>query len=355
MMAGEMIDWPLAKRLAGLVAGHPDAPAPRADMQALADESEQLVVAYTGLAPAAPLPPAEPIERPEWIEANVGAMRALLDPALEHVGDELGPAKPALRLAAGVVLTGEVGVILGFLAQRVLGQYDLVLLDSAPSERPPRLLFVMPNLGAAVGAFGADEQEFLMWVALHEVTHAVQFGGVPWLQPHLAGMVRELLASAELRIDAKRALRMPRAEDFKRLVAAVREGDFVSLVASPQERATLDRMQATMAVLEGYAEHVMDAVGAQRLPSLPQLRAALDARRRSQSAPARLLQRLLGLEMKLRQYEQGKRFCDAVVREGGIEALNRVWSAPEAMPSLAELDDPSSWLRRTAVPPRLSA
>ncbi len=135
----------------------------------------------------------------------------------------------------------------------------------------------------------------------------------------------------------------------------MRAGDVFSLVASERERATLDRMQATMAVLEGYAEHVMDAVGAPLLPSLPKLRAALDARRRSQSAPARLLQRLLGLEMKLRQYEQGKRFCDAVVREGGIEALNRVWQSPESLPTLTELDHPSSWVRRTAVPPLLSA
>lgn len=350
-----MIDWPLAQRLAGLVAGRPDAPTPRADLQALATDSEQRVVAYTGLVPRTPVPPAEGIGRGEWIEANVGAMRTLLDPALEHVGDQLGPARAAMRLGAGVVLTAEVGVILGFLAQRVLGQYDLVLLDSAPSERPPRLLFVLPNLGGAVRAFGADEHEFLTWVALHEVTHAVQFAGVPWLQGHLAGMVSELLASAELRIDAKRALRMPRTDDVRRLADAVRSGDLVSLVASPRERATLDRMQATMAVLEGYAEHVMDAVGAPLLPSLPKLRAALDARRRSQSAPARLLQRLLGLEMKLRQYEQGKRFCDAVVRAAGIDGLNRVWDSPDALPSQAELDDPSRWLRRTTVPPSLTA
>jgi coenzyme F420 biosynthesis associated uncharacterized protein len=350
-----MIDWPLAQRLARYVAGEPDARSPRMDLQPLAADSAERVIAYTGLVPARELPPAEGIGRAEWIGANVGAMRALLDPPLEKVGEGLGPARQALRLGAGVVLTAEVGVVLGFLAQRVLGQYEVVLLDSTAEERPPRLLFVLPNLGGAVNAFGADEREFLTWVALHEVTHAVQFGGVPWLQPHMASMVRELLSHAELRIDATRALRMPRSGDLRRLVDAVRTGDLFSLVASPQERETLDRMQATMAVLEGHAEHVMDAVGAPLLPSLPRLRAALNARRRSASAPARLLQRLLGLEMKLRQYEQGKRFCDAVVREAGIGALNRVWSRPEALPSSAELDDPRSWLERTDVPPLLSA
>jgi len=350
-----MIDWFLAQRLARYVAGEPEGRPPKADLRALAADSAERVIAYTGLTPAHTLPPAEGIGRAEWIAANVGAMRALLDPPLAKVGEGLGPARHAMRLGAGAVLTAEVGVVLGFLAQRVLGQYELVLLDTAPEDRPPRLLFVLPNLGNARRAFGADEREFLTWVALHEVTHAVQFAGVPWLQPHMAGMVRELLSHAELRIDTRRALRLPGTDDVKRLADAVRSGDLVSLVASPQERATIDRMQCTMAVLEGHAEHVMDAVGAPLLPSLPRLRAALDARRRSQSAPARLLQRLLGLEMKLKQYEQGKRFCDAIVSEAGVEALNRVWSGPEALPSSAELDAPSTWIERTHVPRRLSA
>jgi len=350
-----MIDWFLAQRLARYVAGEPEGRPPQADLQALATDSAERVIAYTGLAPARALPPAEGISRAEWIAANVGGMRALLDPPLARVGEGLGPARHAMRLGAGAVLTAEVGVVLGFLAQRVLGQYELVLLDTTPEDRPPRLLFVLPNLGNAGRAFGADEHEFLTWVALHEVTHAVQFAGVPWLQPHMAGMVRELLSHAELRIDTRRALRLPGTDDLKRLADAVRSGDLVSLVASEQERATIERMQCTMAVLEGHAEHVMDAVGAPLLPSLPRLRAALDARRRSQSAPARILQRLLGLEMKLKQYEQGKRFCDAVVREAGVEALNRVWSGPEALPSSAELDAPVTWLERTHVPRRLTA
>lgn len=350
-----MIDWFLAQRLARYVAGEPETRPPRLDLGALARDSAERVIAYTGLTPARELPPAEGIGRAEWIAANAGSMRALLDPPLQKVGDGLGPARHAMRLGAGAILTAEVGVVLGFLAQRVLGQYELVLLDAAPEDRPPRLLFVLPNLGSAGRAFGADEHEFLTWVALHEVTHAVQFAGVPWLQPHMAGMVRELLSHAELRIDTRRALRMPSTDDVKRLAAAVRAGDLVSLVASSQERETVERMQCAMAVLEGHAEHVMDAVGAPLLPSLPKLRAALDARRRSQSAPARLLQRLLGLEMKLKQYEQGKRFCDAVVREAGVEALNRVWSGPDALPSSEELDAPLRWLARTDVPRRLSA
>jgi coenzyme F420 biosynthesis associated uncharacterized protein len=342
-----MIDWIVAERIARYVAGTGDAKPPKVDLAALAAESEQRVVAYTGLEPARPLPAPEGIERREWVQANLGSMRALLDPVLERAGSGLGPLKPAMQIVMGFALSAEVGVVVGYLAQHVLGQYELVLLDEATEERPPRLLFVLPNLGAAVQAFGADEQEFMTWVALHEVTHAVQFAGVPWLHGHVAGLIRELLKSAELRLDRERKLRLPTREGVSRVAHALRHGDLISIVTSPAERETLDRVQAVMAVIEGHAEHVMDAVAPDLLPSLPKLRAAIDRRRKSQSGLNRLLAKLLGLELKLRQYEQGKQFCDAVVQEGGVEALHRVFSSPEALPTLEELDNPSTWLART--------
>lgn len=344
-----MIDWFLAERIAAYVAGHTDARPPVADLPALAAESERRVTAYTGLTPARPLPAPEGVDRREWVRANVAAMRTLLEPLLEHAGTGMRPLRPAARLALGVVVTGEVGIVLGYMAQRVLGQYELVLLDEATDPTPPRLLFVLPNLGQAVRAFGAHEQEFVTWVALHEVTHAVQFAGVPWLHGHLAGLVRELLASAELRIDAKPSLRWPSRPEVRRVTGALRRGDLIGIFATAGERATLDSVQAVMAVIEGHAEHVMDAVAPDLLPSLPSLRAALDRRRRSQSAMSRLLARLLGLELKLRQYEQGKFFCDAIVRAAGTRALTHVFSGPEALPTLAELALPAAWLARTGL------
>ena len=135
----------------------------------------------------------------------------------------------------------------------------------------------------------APEEEFLTWVALHEVTHAVQFSGVPWLQPHMAGLVSELLNSMELRLETPRRLRMPSRAEVTRIAGAVRRGDIVGIFASAGERATIDRVQAMMAVIEGHAEHVMDAVAPELLPSLPKLRAALDRRRHAQSVRSRLL------------------------------------------------------------------
>jgi coenzyme F420 biosynthesis associated uncharacterized protein len=341
-----VIDWILAEKLAGYLAGTGDAPPPKADLDALAKESETRVVRYTGLRPRTELPPPEGISRKEWVASNVASMRVLLDPVLERAGKGLGPLKPAMQIGVGLIVTTEVAVVLGFLAQRVLGQYELVLLDEAVEDRPPRLLFVLPNLGQAVQAFGADEQEFITWVALHEVTHAVQFAGVPWLHPHMAGLLKELLKTAELRLDQPRRLRVPTREELKRVATALRKGDLISLLTSDAERETLDKVQATMAVIEGHAEHVMDEVAPDLLPSLPRLRASLDRRRRSQSGLSRLIARLLGMDMKIRQYEQGKFFCDAIVKARGRAALDRLFSGPEALPMLSELQEPDAWIAR---------
>jgi coenzyme F420 biosynthesis associated uncharacterized protein len=306
------------------------------------------VSAYTGLSPARPLPAPEGVSRREWVSSNVAAMRLLLDPVLEKSTQGLGPLRPAVQIGMGLVISTEMGVVLGYMAQRVLGQYELVLLDEAVAERAPRLLFVLPNLGQAVSAFGAQDEEFMTWVALHEVTHAVQFSGVPWLHGYLSGLVRELLQSAELRLDTPRKLRLPSGAEIKRVGEALRRGDLIAIVTSHAERATLDRVQAVMAVIEGHAEHVMDAVAPDLLPNLPKLREAIDRRRRSQSGLSRLLGKLLGMDMKMRQYEQGKIFCDAVVRQRGVAALHHVFSGPEALPSLEEIRDPRAWLARTA-------
>jgi coenzyme F420 biosynthesis associated uncharacterized protein len=341
-----VIDWVLAERIARYVAGTGDEQLPTADLVALTEESERRVTAYTGLEPARPLPPPEGISRREWVKSNIDAMRQLLDPVLDRAGEGMGALRPAVEISLGLMLSTEVGVVVGYLGQRVLGQYELVLLEEV-EDRPPRLLFVLPNLGQAMRAFGAEEKEFMTWVALHEVTHGVQFAGVPWLHGYVGGLVRELLKSAELRMDNQRKFRIPTMDEVRDMLGALRHGDLISIVTSPAERETIDRVQAVMAVIEGHAEHVMDEVAPDLLPSLPRLREALDRRRKSQSMLSRLVAKLLGLDLKLRQYEQGKRFCDAVVDLAGPDALRYVFSSPEALPTLEELEAPGKWLERT--------
>ena len=334
-----MIDWTLAGQVARGIANLQPAgdPAPFERLSAPAAESERLVSAYTGLT-AASLPVAEPVGRPEWIDANLRGLAGVLEPVGDRIGSKLGP----LGGAAGALLAIEAGAISGFLGGRVLGQYEFPVLDPAG---PARLLFVTPNLGHAANTLDADADQLLRWVALHETTHALQFGGVPWLREYLAGMVRELLDA--LQVDTRGAFRMPDLSDLRGLVERLRSEGLAFVAVGPERRAVLENAQAFMALLEGYAEHVMDAVGADLLSDLGSMRAAMDRRRTERSGLLRVLERLIGMDLKIRQYQQGKAFCDAVVARGGIAALNRAWAGPESLPTMAELDDAPAWLART--------
>jgi coenzyme F420 biosynthesis associated uncharacterized protein len=339
-----MVDWSLAAQVArGVSALQPSGnPAPFERLTAPAAESERLVSAYTGLTTATPLPVAEAVGRDGWIDANLRSLRGVLDPAAERVGARMGMLAGPMGAVVGGVLAVEAGAISGFLAGRVLGQYEFPVLDPSAA---PRLLFVAPNLAQAAEAMEVDADQLLRWVALHETTHALQFGGVPWLRQHLAELVGELLAALDM--DPGRFLKLPDLSDLRGLVDQVRENGLAGLGVGPERRELLERAQAFMALLEGYAEHVMDAVGVELLPDLPELRAALQRRRTERTGFLRVLERLIGMDLKLRQYEQGKAFCDAVVALGGIDALNRAWRGPEALPTLAELDDALGWLART--------
>lgn len=344
---GPMVDWQLAAKVAeGVAALQPSGdPAPFQALVRPADESERLVSEYTGLKPAAgALPVAEAVDRGEWVEANLRSMRGVLEPAAARASERMGPLGGVVGGAAGAVLAVEAGAISGFLAGRVLGQYEFPVLDP---DAPARLLFVAPNLGHAATTLDAEAEPLLHWVALHEITHALQFGGVPWLRGHLAGMVRELVAALDVD-PGKLFSGLPGLDDLRGLVETVREAGLAAVVLGPERREMMDGVQAFMAVLEGYAEHVMDVVGAEVIEDLPRLRAALERRRADRTGLLRLFEKLVGMDMKLRQYEQGKRFCDGVVDLAGIAGLNRVWESADRIPTIAELDDPAGWLARTA-------
>jgi coenzyme F420 biosynthesis associated uncharacterized protein len=346
-----MVDWSLARQLARFAAGAGATP-PKlgsVDFQRLVDETEGHLREYTGLTPVDPIPAPEPVSRTEWAEVNVDSLGTLIGPVADRLGSRLesaGPFSGALRAAAGATVAAEIGLVLGYMAQRVLGQYELSLLEP---ERTPRLLLVEPNLAKAIRDLDVDRDSFLRWIVLHEVTHVLQFQGVPWLREHMGSLLREYLATMELRVERGAAGGLPSLPNPADLLERFREGGLVALVQTREQRRIFDRLQAVMSVIEGYSEHVMDAVGERVLPSYAGLRDSMERRRRSRSAPERALQRLLGLDMKMRQYELGKRFCDAVVERHGIDALNRVWDAPEALPTLAELDDPDAWVARVGA------
>jgi coenzyme F420 biosynthesis associated uncharacterized protein len=316
------------------------------DLAAVSAEMEPQVADYTRLELAAPVPGPELLSRDEWAGMNLDTLASLLDPVAGRLEARLefaGPLAGALRAGARATLAAEAGLVIGYVSQRVLGQYELSLLQP---EVAPRLVFVAPNLERAVRELGVDRDSFFGWIVIHELTHVFQFQGVPWLRDHLGSLIRDYLDTVEVRIERGSAGGLPSLPDPARLVEAFRDGGLAALVQTREQRDLMNRMQGAMAVIEGYSEHVMDVLGERLLPAYAGLRAAMDRRRRSRSAPERIIERLLGLDLKMRQYDLGKRFCDAVAREGGIEALNRVWASPEALPSARELSAPDAWLSR---------
>ncbi|MGH2798516.1 MAG: zinc-dependent metalloprotease, partial [Thermoleophilaceae bacterium] len=293
----------------------------------------------------------------------------LLDPVAERLEGRMefaGPLAGALKAGAAATLAAEAGLVMGYVSQRVLGQYEVSLLGPMPNRAhsaepsasglaPPRLLFVGPNLRKAVREMRVEPEPFHRWICAHELTHVFQFQGVPWLREHMSAMVREYLSTVDVRIDRGAAGGLPSMPNPARLVEAFREGGLAALVQTREQRALMARVQAAMAVVEGYSEHVMDAVAPEAIPGHEKLRSAMDARRRSRSAPERIVERLLGLDFKLRQYELGKRFCDTVADAAGMEGLNRVWESPEALPTAEELSQPAAWLERLGPAPAAAA
>jgi coenzyme F420 biosynthesis associated uncharacterized protein len=351
------VDWQLTARIARSAAGdngaaRSTAPPRLAEVAAAAREQ---VIAVTGLEPRAELPPAEWIDRGAWIDANLATMRKTVGPALESAGDADPPAPGSfaarVQQAGGAVVAAEIGGLLGLFARRVLGQYELDLTDP---DAPPRLLLVGPNLDRAAGELGADRDNLVTWVTLHEVTHAVQFGAVDWLRPHLGGALQSLLSAMDVRLDPTALLRA-NLDDLKALAGSVREGGLVGAVIGAERKAILDRVQGTMGLVEGHAEWAMDRAGEDVVPDVAALRDAMDRRRDDRAPLWRILDRLLGFDLKLKQYAQGRQFCDAIVAARGETGLRDAWSSADLAPSSAELAAPATWLARTAPPPAEAA
>lgn len=291
------------------------------------------------------VPEVAVVSRREWVERNLAAFSRLLEPAerriaskLERIGaDELGPT-----LARRLVAT-ETGALLGFLARRVLGQYELVLPTGDDSDS---IAFVGANVLQLERNHQLRPAEFRMWLALHEATHRAQFVGVPWMRGHFMGLVEEMVENSEP--DPGRLKRVVRKllENRKAGEPLVDERGLLGLFASPSQSAILDRIQSLMSFLEGHGHVVMDRIGARHLVSQARMSNILKTRRSDPRTAA--LYRLTGLEMKIRQYELGEKFVLGVERVAGWDHLAAAWSDPEALPTLSEIEDPRQWLARVA-------
>jgi coenzyme F420 biosynthesis associated uncharacterized protein len=316
------------------------------DLTVAVPRSEELVAAHSGIPAPAPVRWGV-VDRATWVEANIRGMNTMIAPLAERIGKRMDTMPLPTRWAQTAVVSAEVGALLGFVSRRVLGQYDLLVAEDDVKGTP--LYFVGINMVETVRRHGFVPEEFALWVALHEITHRFQFEGVPWLRQHFIDLVHSYLRSVEL--DAKTfsqrlagALRRLRSSD-----TPPEEKSPVFLLASDEQRALLSQIQALMAVVEGHGNYVMDAIGKEVIPSFERMRAVFSQRSDQSSFFQKVIGHAIGLEMKLRQYELGQQFCDAVVARDGHSALSRLWTDPDRFPSMEELRDPQRWLSRVAA------
>ncbi|MFQ6849977.1 zinc-dependent metalloprotease [Streptomyces sp. 35M1] len=363
----QMVDWNLAVATATrLVRPGPDisreeARAVVAELRRHAKASEEHVRLFTRMIPEGTEPEDTPVlvvDRPGWIKANVAGFRELLQPLLAKMESRRsgGPGGAVLGAVGGKVTGVELGMLLSFLASRVLGQYET--FAPATRELPAsangggRLLLVAPNIVHVERELDVDPHDFRLWVALHEETHRTQFTGVPWLRDHLQGEIQTFLDETD--VDPMTFLERLR-EAAQSLSGGRPEGEqgesdtrsLVDIVQTPAQREVLGRLTAVMSLLEGHADYVMDGVGPDVVGSVSEIREKFQ-QRRAQGAGRldQALRKLLGLDAKLRQYKDGEKFVTSVVDEVGMDGFNRVWTSPNTLPTKAEIAKPADWVAR---------
>ena len=370
---GDLVDWNLAVATAtrlvrpGPEVSREEARAVVTELREHAKSSERHVRGFTGLVPvgSAGDTPVLVVDRAGWIKANVAGFRELLTPMLEKMRARRSnvPGGALFGVVGGKVTGVEVGMLLSFMASRVLGQYETFApaTPDLPGTNGGRLLLVAPNIVHVERELDVDPHDFRLWVSLHEETHRTQFTAVPWLRDHLEGEIQAFLSETE--IDPSTLLERLRevaqsATGARPESERAEEGDtsgqpsqsgrgIAEIMQSPAQRDILDRLTAVMSLLEGHADYVMDGVGPEVVPSVAEIREKFQKRR--QAGAGRLdqaLRRLLGLDAKLRQYKEGERFVRAVVGQVGMDGFNRVWTSPNTLPTKAEIAAPSDWVAR---------
>ena len=334
-----MIDWDAVRRVAAERAGTADSP----DTTTAAAIAERCDDIAAGLAPLMaevcerPLvhfPRFEVLDRVGFVDTNIGIAKRLLTPVEELRATIPDSHASALGRAA---MSRYVGVLFGIMAQRVLGQYDPVLSIGLPADHAtPALYLVEPNIAGFARIAGAPVEPLRRWLILHELTHAWQFGEHPWLREHLVSMMERMIRSSLAQALGDGEGKQPGARQLiERLPAAVRA-----------QLRSVGEIQAVMSVLEGYSNFVMHRVGRAHLENFDELEAAFARRRSQRTLVERLVLAITGINMKMRQYEVGEKFCEAVAEAGGVTLLNRVWESAEMMPSGAELKAPAAWVAR---------
>jgi coenzyme F420 biosynthesis associated uncharacterized protein len=341
----QFVDWDLAAATAGALSktgpavSIEEATQVVTELRALTEEAAGHVAAYTGLTSQVDVPPVRVVDRRDWAKVNLEGLQRVIGPLVSRLSGDTPPGP--LADAIGSRVTGvQAGTVLAYLSGRVLGQYEVF------SGEPGQLLLNAPNIVEVERKINADPRDFRLWVCLHEVTHRTQFTAVPWMRGYFLGEVQAFVDASQGGEHILERLRRGVAT----LSDAVRDPDsrssMLDVVQTPGQRAVLDRLTALMTLLEGHAEFVMDGVGPEVIPSVDSIRAKFNRRRESGNPLEKAVRRVLGIDVKMRQYAEGRKFVHGVVERVGMAGFNRAFESPLTLPRLEELSDPDAYVAR---------
>jgi coenzyme F420 biosynthesis associated uncharacterized protein len=350
-----LIDWDWATRIAVRTAGRTPVlhPAAQANLQSqyegLLRDIERPIAQYTHNHLSLSNTHVEVLDRAGWIRANMANFRYLLQPVEDFYAETMerqrfGPP-PGFQQAARMMLGSQIGILVGYLARRVLGQYDIALMAAEPVTAG-KLYFVEPNLLQVERSLAVPPDEFRRWIALHEATHAHEFELYPWVREYLNDSLRQYL---RLLIDDMRG----RGDEntlmalVNRFVANLRRGETgINALMTSQQRELMSRLQGLMALAEGYSNHVMNHVGKDLLPHFELIHQRVEHRQRQRSRTEEMFLKITGLSLKMEQYKLGEHFVDEVARQRGVAFVNQAWHSQESLPSEFEIRNPERWIAR---------
>jgi coenzyme F420 biosynthesis associated uncharacterized protein len=342
----QLVDWDLATATARTLGkGGPEITLTEAhdvvaDLRRLTDDAAGHVIEFSKMTPQVGYHAVRVVDRGDWAAVNLAGLREVITPLAARLTG--GNEPTGLAAMVGPRITGvQAGTVLAYLSGRVLGQYEVFSSD------PGELLLVAPNIVEVERKIEAVPRDFRLWVCLHEVTHRTQFTAVPWMRGHFLEQVHAFADAAGTSEQFVERLR----RGVSALAESVRNPDsrssVLDLVQTPAQKAIVDRLTGLMTLVEGHAEFVMDGVGPEVVPTVTEIRARFNERRAGRQNPIeRVVRRLLGVDLKMRQYAEGHKFVAAVVERVGIDGFNRIWTSPDTLPTMAEIADPDTWVAR---------
>ena len=348
-MADTSVDWELARQVATKIGDRNSAVSSyhyatlSPDFERFTAQAEELVAETTGLVSQMGNARGRVADRPMWIDANIDSFQRLLKPLSKKL---VNPGTSLLKEFGSKASGAEMGLLLGWMSGRVLGQYDLLIIEDENPEDQDIVYYVGPNVLAIEKKYGFPPEEFRLWLALHECTHRAQFTGVPWLRDHFLGLVNKTLESVDPDPDMLRNAAKKIVEAKKTGEDIFEDGGLPALFTSPEQRETLNQISGMMSLLEGHGDVTMDRAGAGHVTNADVFAKTFRARRNSAKGLTRIFQKIAGFEAKLNQYQAGENFIEEVESSGGTELLDRAWETPENLPNLDEIKSPQAWINR---------